>query len=79
MRRVTLELMRPMSRAATSRLKVNPPLGSPPTLEWRALPELLIDSTYQREVDTPQSQSLIRKIAMYWDWGFASRSPCRAA
>lgn len=58
-----------MSRAATSRLKVNAPLGSPPTLEWRAVGELLIDPTYQRSVDTGPSQSLIRKIAMFWDWG----------
>lgn len=58
-----------MSRAATPRLKVNPPLGSPPTLEWRAIPELLIDTSYQRAIDTGQSQTLIRKIAMFWDWG----------
>lgn len=58
-----------MSRPATSRLKVNAVLGSPPTLEWRPVGDLLIDSTYQREVDTAASQSLIRKIAMYWDWG----------
>lgn len=57
-----------MARAATSRLKVNPPLGSPPTLEWRAIGELLIDPSYQRAIDTGPSQSLIRKIAMYWDW-----------
>jgi hypothetical protein len=58
-----------MVRAATSRLKVNPPLGSPPTLEWRAIDDLLIDQTYQREISGGPSQSLIRKIAMYWDWG----------
>lgn len=58
-----------MVRAATSRLKVNPALGSPPTLEWRAIGELLIDDTYQRRIDTGQSQTLIRKIAQFWDWG----------
>jgi hypothetical protein len=58
-----------MARAATSRLKVNPALGSPPTLEWRAVGELLIDSSYQREIDTGPSQTLIRRIAMFWDWG----------
>ena len=57
------------ARAATSRLKVNAPLGSPPTLEWRAVGELQIDPSYQRAIDTGPSQSLIRKIAMYWDWG----------
>ena len=58
-----------MARAATSRLKVNAPLGSPPTLEWRAVGELLIDPSYQREVGTGPSQTLIRRIAMFWDWG----------
>lgn len=58
-----------MSRPATSRLKVNAPLGSPPTLEWRAVGELQIDPVYQRSIDTGPSQSLIRKIAMFWDWG----------
>jgi hypothetical protein len=58
-----------MSRPATSRLKVNPALGSPPTLEWRAVGELLIDPVYQRSIDTGPSQALIRKIAMFWDWG----------
>lgn len=59
-----------MARAATSRLKVNPALGSPPTLEWRAVGELLIDPVYQRSVETGASQTLIRKIAMFWDWGY---------
>lgn len=58
-----------MSRPATSRLKVKPPLGSPPTLEWRAVAELLIDESYQRSIETGPSRTLIRKIAMYWDWG----------
>lgn len=58
-----------MARAATSRLKVNPALGSPPTLEFRPVGELLIDASYQRSIDTAASQTLIRKIAMFWDWG----------
>lgn len=58
-----------MSRPATSRLKCNPVLGSPPTLEWRPVDELLIDPTYQREITAGPSQTLIRKIAMFWDWG----------
>lgn len=58
-----------MSRPATSRLKCNPVLGSPPTLEWRAVGELLIDPAYQRECNTGPSQTLIRKIAQFWDWG----------
>jgi hypothetical protein len=58
-----------VSRPATSRLKVNPVLGSPPTLEWRPVGELLIDPAYQRAIDTGPSQTLIRRIAMFWDWG----------
>jgi hypothetical protein len=59
-----------MARAATSRLKVNPALGSPPTLEFRPVGELLIDPVYQRSIETGASQTLIRKIAMFWDWGY---------
>jgi hypothetical protein len=44
-------------------------LGSPPTLEWRAVGELLIDDAYQRTVEAKSSQTLIRRIAMFWDWG----------
>lgn len=58
-----------MSRPATSRLKVNPPLGSPPTLEWRAVGELGIDPDYQRSILAGPSQTLIRRIAQFWDWG----------
>lgn len=58
-----------MSRAATSRLKINPQLGSPPTLEFRALAELQVDETYQRSLETEPSSRLIRRIAQFWDWG----------
>jgi hypothetical protein len=58
-----------MSRAATSRLKVNPQLGSPPSLEFRTLAELKVDDTYQRSLETDPSQRLIRRIAQFWDWG----------
>jgi hypothetical protein len=58
-----------MSRAATSRLKVNAPLGSPPSLEWRGVGELRIDPVYQRSILTGASQTLIRRISMFWDWG----------
>lgn len=57
-----------MSRPATSRLKVNPPLGLRPNLEFRRISELRIDPSYQREVENGASQSLIRRIAMFWDW-----------
>lgn len=58
-----------MSRPATSRLKVNPPLGKPPVLEWVAPADLNVDETYQRSLESDTSQTLIRKIAAFWDWG----------
>lgn len=58
-----------MSRPATSRLKVNPVLGHRPSLEFRRLDELEIDTDYQRTIATGTSQTLIRRIAMFWDWG----------
>lgn len=57
-----------MSRPATSRLKVNPPLGSLPVLQYCAPDQLRIDDAYQRSLETGPSQSLIRKIAMFWNW-----------
>lgn len=57
-----------MSRAATSRLKVNPPLGLRPSLENLRIADLNIDRSYQRSIDAGPSQSLIRRIAMFWDW-----------
>lgn len=57
-----------MSRTATSRLKVNPALGQRPSLEFRRLNELRIDPAYQRETTAAASQTLIRRIAMFWDW-----------
>jgi hypothetical protein len=58
-----------MSRAATSRLKVNPPLGMRPSLEFRRIHELRVDPSYQRSIEAGTSQTLIRRIAMFWDWG----------
>jgi hypothetical protein len=57
-----------MSRPATSRLKVNPPLGSLPVLQYCAPDQLRIDAAYQRSLETGPSQTLIRKIAMFWNW-----------
>lgn len=58
-----------MSRPATSRLKVNPPLGQLPVLQYCSPDQLLIDESYQRGLDMPASQTLIRRIAVHWDWG----------
>jgi len=57
-----------MVRPATSRLKVNPPLGLRPSLENCRIPDLQVDESYQRSIDNGSSQALIRKIAAYWDW-----------
>jgi hypothetical protein len=57
-----------MSRAATSRLKVNAPLGVKPALRWLRLDEIGVDFAYQRSLEAGPSQSLIRRIAMFWDW-----------
>jgi hypothetical protein len=57
------------ARAATARLKVNPPLGLLPVLQYCAPEQLLIDADYQRSLQAANSQTLIRRIAMHWDWG----------
>lgn len=57
-----------MTRPATSRLKINPPTGTPPTLEWIVPGDLSIDEGYQRSLATESAQALIRRIAMFWDW-----------
>jgi len=58
-----------VSRPATSRLKVNPPLGLLPVLQYCAPDQLKIDESYQRGLESGPSQSLIRRIAVHWDWG----------
>lgn len=57
-----------MVRPATARLKVNPPLGRMPVLQFCSPNELRIDPTYQRDVANGGSQALIRRIAQHWNW-----------
>lgn len=57
-----------MSRPATSRLKVNPPLGNMPALQYLLPSQLSVDPAYQRSVDNEASKTLIRKIAQFWNW-----------
>jgi hypothetical protein len=45
-----------------------PAIGEPPTIEWRATADLLIDESYQRSLETPISETLIRNMASAWDW-----------
>lgn len=57
-----------MSRPATTRLKVNPPLGTLPVLQYQPPAALDIDPEYQRSMDSSSSQTLVRKIAQHWNW-----------
>lgn len=57
-----------MARAATSRLKVKPPLGLMPALQYLLPQQLSIDPAYQRSIDSGESQALIRRIAQHWNW-----------
>lgn len=54
--------------ATSSRLKINPPLGNLPALQWALVSQLQVDAEYQRSTDNGPSQNLIRKIAMHWNW-----------
>jgi hypothetical protein len=58
-----------MARPATSKLKVNAPRGQLPVLQYCAPEQLKIDEAYQRSLEATNSQTLIRRIAMHWDWG----------
>lgn len=49
-------------------LKLNPPLGRMPTLQFVLPGELAVDESYQRSVDNDESRALIRRIAAGWNW-----------
>lgn len=57
-----------MTRAATLKLKCNPATGTKPSLRWLRLDEMFVDHSYQRTLDEPRSQTLIRQIAQFWNW-----------
>lgn len=57
-----------MSRPATTRLKVNPPLGTLPVLQYQPPAALAIDPVYQRSMENSSSQALVRRIAQHWNW-----------
>lgn len=57
-----------MAKPATDRLKLNPPLGLMPSLQYLPPDMLLIDAAYQRSLDGSPSQALIRRIAQHWNW-----------
>lgn len=58
-----------MVRKALQKLKINPPAGTLPVLQYCSPEQLLIDETYQRSLEAPASQALIRRVATSWDWG----------
>lgn len=58
-----------MSRPATSRPKCNPIAGTLPVLQYCPIEQLQIDPGYQRSLELGASVTLIRRIAIYWDWG----------
>lgn len=55
-------------KTTTDRFKVNPPLGRMVMLQFVLPNELQVDDSYQRSIETGESQALIRRIARYWDW-----------
>ena len=57
-----------MPRVSTDRLKLNPPLGNMPVLQFLQPGQLVIDASYQRSVEAGDSQMLIRRIAQHWNW-----------
>ncbi len=54
--------------ARTPGLKLKPMRGMRPSLEFRPIPDLHIDESYQRSIDNGPSQALVRRIAVGWDW-----------
>jgi hypothetical protein len=57
-----------MSRPGTERLKVNPPQGAMPVLQYLTPHQLQIDPTYQRTLETEASKTLVRQITQHWNW-----------
>lgn len=53
----------------TTKPKCNALLGELPVLQYCPVEQLQIDETYQRSLEAANSITLIRRIAMYWDWG----------
>ncbi|AYO78335.1 DUF6551 family protein [Sphingobium yanoikuyae] len=49
-------------------VKMSPQCGQRPSLEYRPVGDLKIDPSYQRSIESPASQVLIKRIARTWDW-----------
>lgn len=57
-----------MTDVTPDKLECAPAIGNMPSLQWCRLDQLDIDDAYQRSIDTPGSQSMIRTIARRWNW-----------
>lgn len=51
-----------------ARLKINPPKGRMPALQFAPPDMLAIDADYQRSINGGASRKLIRDIAINWNW-----------
>lgn len=45
-----------------------PVLGTPPSIEWVLVNDLIVDGEYQRSIESETSRRLIAAIAAHWDW-----------
>lgn len=64
-----MNMQAPIAARPSAKLKLNPIMGSLPVLQYCAPEQLLIDDNYQRSLETESSQTLVRRIAVSWDWG----------
>lgn len=64
----------PSSRRSNQKRKMErvrsypPVLGTPPSIEWVSISDLLVDGDYQRSIENDTSRRLIASIAAHWDW-----------
>lgn len=57
-----------MAQSKPAKLKLHPPLGRMPVLQFLPPAELAADPAYQRSIEGGDSQALIKRIAQNWDW-----------
>lgn len=51
------------------KVRTYPPVrGAPPSIEWVAVGDLMVDGDYQRSIESETSRRLIASIAAHWDW-----------
>lgn len=49
-------------------MKFDPPIGTPPAVQYFEPKQLQVDGSYQRDTRSRGSQRLIEEIAKRWDW-----------